>query len=890
MAKKYVYFFGKGSAEGGAEMKELLGGKGANLAEMVKIGISVPPGFTISADVCDYYYKHSKTYPESLKAEVEKNLKHLEETSEKKFGDPKNPLLVSVRSGAAVSMPGMMDTILNLGLNDETVSGLARMTSNERFAYDSYRRFIQMFGDVALGIDHGKFEKEIEAIKAKRGIKLDTEMNVSELKQLVENYKKLYKNEGKSFPQDPKEQLWISIDAVFGSWMNKRAIDYRRINKIPEGSMLGTAVSVVTMVFGNMGDDSGTGVAFTRDPATGENRRYGEFLVNAQGEDVVAGIRTPEDLEGLKKVSKQAYDDLYRIFDILEKHYKDMQDVEFTVEHGKLYMLQTRSAKRTPRAAVKVAVDMVKEKLIDKKTAIKRVTTDQVDQLLHPTFDMNEKKKAIAEKRMIATGLAASPGAATGKAVFDAETAEKLGQKEPVILVRPETSAEDVAGMASAEGILTARGGRTSHAAVVARGMGKCAVVGTEAINVDDDHKLFRVNGVTVKAGDWVSIDGSTGEVFVGQIKTIKPEGLEGDLAKLLEWADQIRRLGVRTNANTPMDAKIARQFGAEGIGLCRTERMFFANDRIPAVRQMIFSETTEQRERALEKILPMQKQDFKSIFREMNGKPVTIRLIDPPLHEFLPQDEETLRQLAKDMNMSYDKIVERAAALKEFNPMLGHRGCRLEISYPEIPTMQVKAIIQAAIELIKDEKINVIPEIMVPLVGHVNEIKYLKAIIIKTADDLIKKSGLKLTYLVGTMIEIPRAAVTADQIAQEAQFFSFGTNDLTQTTFGYSRDDSGKFLNDYLEKGIIPIDPFKTLDKDGVGELVRMGTKKGKKVNPKLEVGICGEHGGDPESIRIVDGIGIDYVSCSPYRVPIARLAAAQSTLELKDKKAQKR
>jgi len=890
MAKKYVYFFGKGSAEGGAEMKELLGGKGANLAEMVKIGISVPPGFTISADVCDYYYKHSKTYPESLKAEVEKNLKHLEETSEKKFGDPKNPLLVSVRSGAAVSMPGMMDTILNLGLNDETVSGLARMTSNERFAYDSYRRFIQMFGDVALGIDHGKFEKEIEAIKAKRGIKLDTEMNVSELKQLVENYKKLYKNEGKSFPQDPKEQLWISIDAVFGSWMNKRAIDYRRINKIPEGSMLGTAVSVVTMVFGNMGDDSGTGVAFTRDPATGENRRYGEFLVNAQGEDVFAGIRTPEDLEGLKKVSKQAYDDLYRIFDILEKHYKDMQDVEFTVEHGKLYMLQTRSAKRTPRGAFMFAFYLVKEKLIEKKTAIKRVTTDQVDQLLHPTFDMNEKKKAIAEKRMIATGLAASPGAATGKAVFDAETAEKLGQKEPVILVRPETSAEDVAGMASAEGILTARGGRTSHAAVVARGMGKCAVVGTEAINVDDDHKLFRVNGVTVKAGDWVSIDGSTGEVFVGQIKTIKPEGLEGDLAKLLEWADQIRRLGVRTNANTPMDAKIARQFGAEGIGLCRTERMFFANDRIPAVRQMIFSETTEQRERALEKILPMQKQDFKSIFREMNGKPVTIRLIDPPLHEFLPQDEETLRQLAKDMNMSYDKIVERAAALKEFNPMLGHRGCRLEISYPEIPTMQVKAIIQAAIELIKDEKINVIPEIMVPLVGHVNEIKYLKAIIIKTADDLIKKSGLKLTYLVGTMIEIPRAAVTADQIAQEAQFFSFGTNDLTQTTFGYSRDDSGKFLNDYLEKGIIPIDPFKTLDKDGVGELVRMGTKKGKKVNPKLEVGICGEHGGDPESIRIVDGIGIDYVSCSPYRVPIARLAAAQSTLELKDKKAQKR
>ncbi len=889
MTEKYVYFFGNGTAEGGAEMKNTLGGKGANLAEMVKIGISVPPGFTISAEVCDYYYKHSKSYPEFLKEEVEKNLKKLEESAEKKFGDPRKPLLVSVRSGAAISMPGMMDTILNLGLNDETVAGLARMTSNERFAYDSYRRFIQMFGDVALGIDHGKFEKEIEKIKAKRGIKLDTEMNISELKELVENYKNLYRAEGKSFPQDPKEQLWIAINAVFGSWMNKRAIDYRRINKIPEGSILGTAVSVVSMVFGNMGDDSGTGVAFTRDPSTGENKRYGEFLKNAQGEDVVAGIRTPEDLEGLKKVSREAYDDLYRIFDILEKHYKDMQDVEFTVEHGKLYMLQTRSAKRTPRAAVKVAVDMVKEKLIDKKTAIMRVTTDQVDQLLHPAFDANEKKKALTEKQMIAKGLAASPGAATGKVVFDAETAEKLGKKESVILVRPETSAEDVAGMAMAEGILTARGGRTSHAAVVARGMGKCAVVGTEAINVDDQRRIFSVNNTVVKEGDWISIDGSTGEIFLGKIKTIKPEGLEGDLSKLLEWADQIRRLGVRTNANTPTDAKVGRTFGAEGIGLCRTERMFFANERIPAVRQMIFSETQEQRERALEKILPMQKQDFKALFREMAGKPVTIRLIDPPLHEFLPQDEETLKQLAKEMGITFDKIKERAETLKEFNPMLGHRGCRLEISYPEIPTMQVKAIIQAAIELIKEEKVNVIPEIMVPLVGHVNEIKFLKEIIKKTADELIKQSGLKLTYLIGTMVEIPRAAVTADQIAQEAQFFSFGTNDLTQTTFGYSRDDSGKFLDDYLEKGIIPADPFKTLDKDGVGELVRMGTKKGKKVNPKLEVGICGEHGGDPDSIRIVDEIGIDYVSCSPYRVPIARLAAAQSTLELKAKKVKK-
>ncbi|BBJ28069.1 pyruvate, phosphate dikinase [Athalassotoga saccharophila] len=889
MAKKYVYFFGNGVAEGGAEMKDILGGKGANLAEMVKIGISVPPGFTISAEICDYYYKHSKTYPPELKAEVEENMRRLEKATGKKFGDAKNPLLVSVRSGAAVSMPGMMDTILNLGLNDETVLGLAKLTSNERFAYDSYRRFIQMFGDVALGIDHNKFEKEIEAVKAKRGIKLDTEMNVSELKELVERYKNLYKKEGKEFPQDPNKQLWIAIDAVFGSWMNKRAIEYRRINKIPEGSMLGTAVSVVSMVFGNMGDDSGTGVAFTRDPSTGEKRRYGEFLRNAQGEDVVAGIRTPEDLEGLKKVSKEAYDELYRIFDILEKHYKDMQDVEFTVEHGKLYMLQTRSAKRTARAAVKVAVDMVKEKLIDKKTAIMRVTPDQVDQLLHPMFDTNEKKKAIAEKRMITTGLAASPGAATGKVVFDADKAATLGKKEPVILVRPETSAEDVAGMAGAEGILTARGGRTSHAAVVARGMGKCAVVGAESINVDDEHKLFTVNGVTVKEGDWLSIDGTTGEVFLGQIKTIKPEGLEGDLATLLKWADQVRRLGVRTNANTPTDARVAREFGAEGIGLCRTERMFFANDRIPAVRQMIFSNTREQREKALDKIMPMQKEDFKAIFREMNGKPVTIRLIDPPLHEFLPQDEETLKQLAKDMGLSYEEILDRAAALKEFNPMLGHRGCRLEITYPEIPTMQVKAIIQAAIELIKEEKINVIPEIMVPLVGHVNELKFLKEIITKTADELIKQSGVKLTYLVGTMVEIPRAAVTADQIGKEAQFFSFGTNDLTQTTFGYSRDDSGKFLNDYLEKGIIPVDPFKTLDKDGVGELVRIGTKKGKKVNPHLEVGICGEHGGDPDSIKIVDEIGIDYVSCSPYRVPIARLAAAQSTIELKEKRSKK-
>ncbi len=886
MSKKYVYFFAKGKAEGSAKMKHILGGKGANLAEMTSLGIPVPPGFTISAEVCDYYYKHSNTYPEGLKEEVEKNLKELEEVSGKKFGDPSNPLLVSVRSGAAVSMPGMMDTILNLGLTDETVSGLAKLTGNERFAYDAYRRFIQMFGDVALGIEHAKFEKEIEAIKEKRGIKLDTEMDVDDLKELVERYKALYKREGKEFPQDPMKQLWIAIDAVFGSWMNKRAVDYRRLNKIPEGSLLGTAVSVVSMVFGNMGDSSGTGVGFTRDPSTGEKRRYGEFLRNAQGEDVVAGIRTPESLEGLKKVSEEAYNELFNIFDVLEKHYRDMQDVEFTVENGKLYMLQTRSAKRTARAAVKVAVDMVNEGLITKEEAVMRVTPDHVDQLLHPMFILEEKKHAIEENRLIAKGLPASPGAATGKVVFSAKIAEERGKDEPIVLVRPETSPEDLAGMVAAQGILTARGGRTSHAAVVARGMGKCAVVGCEAIDVDEEKGQFKVGDLIVKEGDWLSIDGSTGEVFLGNIKAIKPEGIEGDLATLLNWADEIRKLGIRTNADTPHDARTARKFGAEGIGLCRTEHMFFDNDRIPAVREMIASETTEQREKALAKLLPMQKEDFKSIFREMKDLPVTIRLIDPPLHEFLPQEEEAQRQLAKDLGISFERVQEIVSSLHEFNPMLGHRGCRLTITYPEIAVMQTKAIILAAIELKKEENVEVIVEIMVPLVGLVSELKYVKNIITKTADELIKKSGVDIKYLVGTMIEVPRAAVTADQIATEADFFSFGTNDLTQMTFGFSRDDSGKFLNDYLEKGILSVDPFKTLDKEGVGSLVRTAKEKGRSTNPHLELGICGEHGGDPDSIRTVDEIGLDYVSCSPYRVPIARLAAAQSTIQLKQGK----
>ncbi len=881
MSKKYVYFFGEGKAEGNAKMKDILGGKGANLAEMTNLGIPVPPGFTISAEVCDYYYKHSKKYPEGLKEEVEEHLRRLEKVTGKKFGDVNDPLLVSVRSGAAISMPGMMDTILNLGLNDQSVLGLAKLTNNERFAYDAYRRFIQMFGDVALGIEHKKFEQEIEAIKAKRGIELDTEMTVEDLKELVERYKELYKREGKEFPQDPLKQLWIAIDAVFGSWMNKRAVDYRRLNHIPEDALLGTAVSVVSMVFGNMGDDSGTGVAFTRDPSTGEKRRYGEFLRNAQGEDVVAGIRTPESLEGLKKVSEEAYNELFKIFDILEKHYRDMQDVEFTVERGKLYMLQTRSAKRTAMAAVKVAVDMVNEGLITKEEAVMRVTPDHVDQLLHPMFVPDEKKKAIEEKKLIAKGLPASPGAASGKVVFSAKLAEEFGEKEPVVLVRPETSPEDVAGMVAAQGILTARGGRTSHAAVVARGMGKCAVVGCEAIEVDEDKKEFHVGDLTVKEGDWISIDGSTGEVFLGKIKSIKPQGLEGNLATILEWADEIRKLGIRTNADIPRDAKVARAFGAEGIGLCRTEHMFFDNERIPVVREMIASETKEQREKALEKLLPMQKEDFKGLFREMKGLPVTIRLIDPPLHEFLPKEEEAQRKLAKDLGISFERVKEIVESLHEFNPMMGHRGCRLAITYPEIAVMQTKAIILAAIELKKEENVEVIPEIMVPLVGHVNELKYVKKIIVETADELIKESGLDIKYLVGTMIEVPRAAVTADQIAAEADFFSFGTNDLTQMTFGFSRDDSGKFLKDYLDKGILKVDPFKTLDKDGVGELVRMAKEKGRNVKPKLKLGICGEHGGDPDSIKIVNEIGLDYVSCSPYRVPIARLAAAQAVVE---------
>jgi len=878
MSKKWVYFFANGKAEGRADMKDLLGGKGANLAEMTNLGIPVPPGFTISTEVCKYFYDHERTYPDDLKVQVDEALKKLEEVTGKKLGDPESPLLVSVRSGAAISMPGMMDTILNLGLNDETVKGLARLTNNERFAYDAYRRFLQMFGDTALGIPHSEFEKALEARKKAKGVKLDVELDADDLKALVEDYKEIYKKYGKEFPQDTYKQLWAAIDAVFGSWMNERAIKYRQINNIKEDELLGTAVNIVTMVFGNMGDDCGTGVCFTRNPNTGEKKPYGEFLQNAQGEDVVAGIRTPVPLEELKKINEAVYNELISIMEKLEKHYKDMQDIEFTIEKGKLYILQTRNGKRTSQAAIKIAVDLVHEGLIDKETAVMRVKPEDVERVLHAKFDENELKNS----KVIAKGLPASPGAATGKIYFDAAKAEEMAKKgETVILVRPETSPEDVGGMNAAEGILTARGGMTSHAAVVARGMGKPAVVGAEEIVVDEEALEFRVNDVVVKEGDWISIDGTTGNVYLGKITTVKPQGLEGEVAELLSWADEIRRLGVRTNADIPRDAKVARDFGAEGIGLCRTEHMFFEKDRIPKVRRMIVAKTKEQREAALEELLPLQKEDFKGLFRTMKGLPVTIRLIDPPLHEFLPNDEEQMKEVAEQIGISVEELKAAVEQLHELNPMLGHRGCRLAITYPEIAVMQTKAIIGAAIELKKEEDIDVIPEIMIPLVGHINELKYVKKVVTETADALIKESGVDLTYKVGTMIEIPRAAITADQIAQEAEFFSFGTNDLTQMTFGFSRDDVGKFLPEYLEKGILEHDPFKSLDWKGVGQLVKMGTEKGKNARKDLKVGVCGEHGGDPRSILFFDAAGLDYVSCSPYRVPIARIAAAQATIK---------
>jgi pyruvate,orthophosphate dikinase len=871
---KYVYKF----SEGNADMRNLLGGKGANLAEMTKLGLPVPRGFTITTEACTRYYNDGQVIAPEIRDEIYSVLSELEEITEKKFGDPANPLLVSVRSGARASMPGMMDTILNLGLNNSVVEGLARLTDNERFAYDSYRRFIQMFSDVVMGIPKPKFEQILDEIKEAKGAKHDTELTADDLKEVVNRYKELYKKEkGVDFPQDPKEQLMEAVKAVFRSWENPRAIVYRRLNDIP--SDWGTAVNVQEMVYGNMGNDSGTGVAFTRDPSTGEKRLYGEFLMNAQGEDVVAGIRTPESIDRLKETSPEVYNQFVRIAETLEKHYRDMQDMEFTIERGKLFMLQTRNGKRTAQAALKIAVDLVNEGMISKEEAIMKVDPKQLDTLLHPTFDPREIKKL----EPIGKGLPASPGAATGKIYFEAEDAVKAANAgEKTILVRTETSPEDIEGMNAAQGVLTARGGMTSHAAVVARGMGKCCVAGCGDIKIHEHEKYFiDKNGKRYNEGDWISLDGSTGYVYGQKIATVEPE-LSGYFATLMEWADSIRKLKVRTNADTPQDARQALKFGAEGIGLCRTEHMFFEADRIMAMREMIVSTTQEQRKKALDKLLPIQRSDFEAIYEEMKGNPVTIRLLDPPLHEFLPQDEDSIREIAAQLDITVEELKEVISSLHEFNPMLGHRGCRLTVTYPEIARMQTAAIIEAAINVTK-KGVKVVPEIMIPLVGEKKELKYVKDIVTETADKIIKESGIDLKYMVGTMIEVPRAALTADEIAEEAEFFSFGTNDLTQMTFGFSRDDAGKFLEDYYSKKIYEFDPFQKLDRVGVGQLVEMAVQKGRKTRPNLKLGVCGEHGGDPSSIEFCHRVGLDYVSCSPYRVPIARLAAAQAAISRK-------
>lgn len=881
---KYVYFFGEGQVEGSGKMKNLLGGKGANLAEMLSIGLPVPAGFTLTTEVCTDFYKNNRHYPEGLVDQVKEALAKVEGQMGKTFGDPKNPLLVSVRSGARASMPGMMDTVLNLGLNDQTVQGVIAQSGDSRFAYDSYRRFIQMYSNVVLEMNGEILEHILEQMKEDKGVELDTDLNADDLKLLVEKFKKKVQEElGQAFPEDPEKQLWGAIGAVFGSWMNQRAITYRKLNDIP--AEWGTAVNVQSMVYGNMGDDCATGVAFTRDPSTGEDYFYGEYLVNAQGEDVVAGIRTPQpinkakykegDLPAMEDVMPDCYEQLNNIRSILEKHYKDMQDIEFTIEKGKLYMLQTRNGKRTAKAAIHIAVEMVKEGLIDKKEAVLRIDPDQLDQLLHPSIDPS------AEKNIIAKGLPASPGAASGLVVFSADEAEEQARlKKRVILVRVETSPEDIHGMHAAEGILTARGGMTSHAAVVARGMGKCCVAGCGDLKIDYEKQQFTTkSGVLVKRGDMITLDGSAGEVILGDVPKVQPE-VSGDFANLMSWADSFRRLKVRTNADTPHDAKVAREFGAEGIGLCRTEHMFFEGDRIQAVREMILAENLEGRIKALAKILPMQKGDFLGLFREMKGLPVTIRLLDPPLHEFLPQTDDDVSELASACGVKFSDVKEHVEQLHEFNPMLGHRGCRLGISYPEVYDMQVRAIMEAACELVKNDGFEIVPEIMIPLVAHVNELKILRANAVAVAEEVIAQYGVKVEYLIGTMIELPRAALMADKVAQQADFFSFGTNDLTQTTYGLSRDDSGHFLPDYVERGVFVRDPFVYLDRAGVGQLVKMGAEKGRQTRPDLKVGICGEHGGEPTSVIFCHDIGLDYVSCSPYRVPIARLAAAHAAL----------
>ncbi|MBR4861325.1 MAG: pyruvate, phosphate dikinase [Firmicutes bacterium] len=874
MMKKYVYSFNEGSKE----MKGLLGGKGANLAEMTKIGLPVPFGFTITTEACNRYYEENKTIGQDLIDSIYEKVAELEEVTGKKFGSTENPLLVSVRSGAVISMPGMMDTVLNLGLNDQSVEGLAALTENRRFAMDSYRRFIQMFGDVVLEIPKSKFDKVFDGQKAAKGVQFDVELTADDLAEVIVGYKEIVKAEtGRDFPQEPKEQLIEAVLAVFRSWNNDRAILYRNLNGIAHN--LGTAVNVQSMVFGNMGDTSGTGVAFTRNPATGENKLFGEFLVNAQGEDVVAGVRTPMNIEMMEEAFPKAFEDFTKISSVLEKHYKDMQDMEFTVERGKLYMLQTRNGKRTAHAAVKIAVDMVKDQLIDKATAVTRLEPEQIDQLLHPMFD----KKELAAAASIAKGLPASPGAACGQIYFtaaDAAAAAETGVK--VILVREETSPEDLAGMVAAEGILTARGGMTSHAAVVARGMGKCCVAGCSAILVDEEAKTMKVGDETYVEGDFISINGGDGNVYEGVIKTVEPE-MSGDFGTIMEWADEIRELKVRTNADNPRDAKQALEFGAQGIGLCRTEHMFFEEERIPAIRRMILADTLEERVAALDALRPYQQGDFKAIFEVMGELPVTIRLLDPPLHEFLPHTEEEIKALAEMMDVTAEKLSAKVIELHEQNPMLGHRGCRLAVTYPEIAKMQTEAIISAALEVKKESGKDIIPEIMIPLVGEVEELKYVKKVVVEAADRLIKESDIEMDYMVGTMIEIPRAALTADEIAEEAEFFSFGTNDLTQMTFGFSRDDTGKLLQSYVDKEILPEDPFQVIDEKGVGKLVGMACTLGRQTRPNIKLGICGEHGGNPKTIDFCHRVGLSYVSCSPYRVPIARLAAAQAAVRNK-------
>ena len=872
-ARKYVFFFGKGRAEGRAEQKNLLGGKGANLHEMTRLRIPVPAGFTISTEACIHYTQNRKQYPTGMWRQVEAHLKRVEQAMGAKFGDPKNPLLVSVRSGARVSMPGMMDTVLNLGLNDQTLPGLIARSKNERFAYDSYRRFIQMFGDVVLGIEKQAFERLLEAQKHAKKVKLDTDLAAADLKQLVALFKRVVKDKtGKEFPQDVKEQLRLAVSAVFESWDNPRAITYRRLHNIPGD--WGTAVNVQSMVFGNMGDNSGTGVAFTRDPGTGERRFFGEYLMNAQGEDVVAGIRTPQPISQLKKGLPRVYAELERIYKRLEKHYREMLDIEFTIQDNRLFMLQCRVGKRTAAAAVKIAVDMVKERLIDQKLAVLRVEPGQLDQLLHPRVDPTAKMQKIAK------GLPASPGAAVGKVVFTATEAEAAAAKgERVILVRTETSPEDIGGMHAAQGILTARGGMTSHAAVVARGMGKPCVAGSTDITVYEEHGYFFAKDLKVQRGDALTLDGSTGEVMLGEVKLIQPE-LSGDFATLMTWADKYRTLGVRTNADTPKDAQVTRRFGAGGIGLCRTEHMFFEGDRIDAVREMILAEDVEGRKRALAKLLPIQKADFKAILDTMGDLPVTVRTLDPPLHEFLPKTDAEIQDLARKVNIPAERLKAKVDAMHEFNPMLGYRGCRLGIEYPEITEMQAQALFEAACELKKQGK-NPYPEVMIPLVGTLRELQIQQAIVERVAQETMKKMGVKVRYMLGTMIEVPRACVVADEIAKVAQFFSFGTNDLTQTALALSRDDAGKFLPLYVERGIYAEDPFVSIDQPGVGYLMRMAVAKGRATRKDLEIGICGEHGGDPRSVVFCHEIGLDYVSCSPYRVPIAKLAAAHAALK---------